>query len=322
MLRSATDWIWDFWLADDGADFHLFYLHAPRSLRDPDLRHWNVRVGHAVSPDLRAWTEVGDVLAPGAVGDIDDRATWTGSVVRRPDGTWAMFYTAASSPENGLVQRVGVAHSPDLYTWTKQPAAVLEADPRWYEKLHSGQWFDEAWRDPWVFPDPDGHGWHMLITARAATGVPDQRGVIAHATSHDLTTWTVRPALSEPGAGFGHLEVPQVATIDGHTVLLFSCLQQQLSDTRRDAGERGGIWAVPVPDPRGPYDISHARPLTDETLYSGRLIQDRTGQWVLLAFRNTEDDQFVGEISEPLPVRWTDTTPPRLVTTSPARLLV
>lgn len=322
MLRSATDWIWDFWLADDGSDYHLFYLHAPRSLLDPDLRHWNVRVGHATSTDLRTWTEAPDALSPGNAGDIDDRATWTGSVLRRPDGSWVMFYTAASSSEQGLVQRVATAESPDLHTWTKKPGAVLEADPRWYEKLTSGQWFDEAWRDPWVFPDPHGDGWHMLLTARAATGAADQRGVIAHATSPNLSTWTARAPLSRPGSGFGHLEVAQVAVIDGRAVLLFSCLTAHLSDSRRAAGETGGIWVAPIPGPEGPYDTSRATPLTDETLYSGRLIQDRTGQWVLLAFRNTEHGQFIGELTDPLPVRWTDTTPPRLVLTTPVPQLV
>ena len=48
---------------------------------------------------------------------------------------------------------------------------LLEADPRWYEKYDGTAWFDEAWRDPWVFADPGGDGWHMLITARAGGGL-------------------------------------------------------------------------------------------------------------------------------------------------------
>ena len=38
-------------------------------------------------------------------------------------------------------------------------------------------------------PDPDGDGWHMLITARAAHGPVDDRGVVGHAWSADLRTW-------------------------------------------------------------------------------------------------------------------------------------
>jgi len=55
----------------------------------------------------------------------------------------------------------------------------------------------------------------------------------------------------------------------------------------------------------GPFDVARAVPITGEDLYSGRLIRDRAGQWVLLAFRNMgPDGGFVGEITDPMPVRW------------------
>lgn len=176
MLRLPDVWVWDFWLADDGARHHLYYLKASRALGDPDRRHWNVTVGHAVSEDLVTWEEVADALAPGPPGAFDDKTTWTGSVVRADDGTWRMFYTGASAADGGLKQRVGVATSTDLYTWHKRDGPVLESDPRWYERLPDAQWPDEAWRDPWVFRDPAGDGWHMLITARAAAGPPTSAG--------------------------------------------------------------------------------------------------------------------------------------------------
>jgi hypothetical protein len=62
-------------------------------------------------------------------------STWTGSVVRGPDGVWFMFSTGGGSREHGLKQRVGLATSADLDHWTKHPASpVLESDPRWYEQ--------------------------------------------------------------------------------------------------------------------------------------------------------------------------------------------
>ena len=57
-FRLPDHWVWDFWLADDGDRYHLFYLHAPKSLGDPQLRHRNARIGHASSTDLR-WTNHG-----------------------------------------------------------------------------------------------------------------------------------------------------------------------------------------------------------------------------------------------------------------------
>ena len=64
MFDLDDRWVWDFWIADDGSMFHLFFLQAPRSLGDPDLRHDHASVGHAVSPDLTTWTAVGLALSP------------------------------------------------------------------------------------------------------------------------------------------------------------------------------------------------------------------------------------------------------------------
>lgn len=300
-------WTWDMWFADDGALYHAFYLKASRALGDPDRRHFYVAVGHAVSTDLRTWREVPDALIASDQPAFDDFTTWTGSIVKDDEGTWTLFYTGTSRSENATVQRVGVARSADLYTWTKDGSeAVCEADARWYEKYDGVSWPDEAWRDPWVFRDDDDE-WHMLVTARADDGDVDDRGVIGHATSTDLRTWAVQPPLSQPGAGFGHLEVPQVATVDGRHVLIFSCLSTELTRARRDDGERGGVWSLPVDDATGPYDIAKATRLTDETLYAGRLLQDRDGAWWLFAFDHVDaSGTFVGSLSDPMPVGWDD----------------
>jgi beta-fructofuranosidase len=303
VLRLDDHWVWDFWLADDGETYHVYFLKAPKVIGDPDQRHWNVSIGHAVSADLTDWTVLPDALAPSTQPAFDDYTTWTGSIVRADDGTWHMFYTGTSHAERGLKQRIGLATSGDLRTWHKHgTAAILECDPRWYEQLQTAQWPDEAWRDPWVFRDPGGDGWHMLITARSRVGDPDQRGVIGHARSHDLRTWEAQPPLSAHGTGFGHLEVPQVEIVGGSPVLLFSCLRTELSKERRLAGEPGGVWVLEPGDLLGPYDPSKARRLTEESLYSGRITRDRGGAWVLLAFRHT-DDGFIGEITDPIPVR-------------------
>ena len=132
MLRLPDHWLWDFWIADDGTAYHLYFLKAPRA-GDPDLRHWNVCIGHAVSPDLRSWEVLADAIRPSSEPAFDDYATWTGSVVKGDDGLWHMFYTGLSHADAGQVQRIGVATSPDLHDWTKWgPQAVVTSDSRWY----------------------------------------------------------------------------------------------------------------------------------------------------------------------------------------------
>jgi hypothetical protein len=305
MFRLAASWVWDFWIADDGDRYHLFFLKAPRALLDPDRRHWRAVIGHATSTDLTNWTEHADAVIPDDAPAFDDLATWTGSVVRGDDGKWRMFYTAVSRAEGGLEQRISSVVSDDLFTWRREPERqVLEPDARWYETASTRQWPDQAWRDPWVFRDQDG--WHMLVTARANRGAPDDRGVIGHATSQDLVHWTVQPPLSEPGAGFGHIEVVQVADVDGTPVGLFSCLGTELAHGRRGADPVGGVWAFPIDSKTGAFGLEEAYRLTDERLYVGRLVQDRKGQWCFLAFRNDEDGNWIGEITDPQPVRWVD----------------
>lgn len=306
MLRLAASWVWDFWIVDDGEQFHLFYLKASRALLDPNRRHWRATIGHATSTDLTNWTEHADALVADDAPAVDDLATWTGSVVRDEHGRWRMFYTAVDRADAGLQQRITSVVSDDLFVWHREPdRQVLEPDARWYETAETRQWPDQAWRDPWVFGKPGD--WHMLITARANQGDPDNRGVIGHATSADLTTWTVQPPRSQPGAGFGQLEVVQTLVVDGTTVGIFSCLRAELSADRLAADPVGGVWAFPADSLAGPFDTADAYRLTDEQLYVGRLVQDRAGRWQFLAFRNDDGaGGFVGEITDPRPVAWVD----------------
>lgn len=313
MLRLPGSWVWDSWPLRTDDAYHLFFLYAPRSLVDPDLRHANARIGHAVSADLRSWTRLTDPVGPGPPGAFDDVACWTGSTVRDVGGRWHLLYTGLSYVDtdgSGAPverQRIGRATSADGLRWEKVTGTV-DADARWYELAGESTWTHEHWRDPWVFADPGGDGWHALVTARAgaalADGVDDaDRGVVGHAWSPDLVSWEVRPPLSAPGSGFGQLEVPQLVTVDGRTHLVFSCLAGQLAPWRRASVTRTGHWLLTDVDPLGPYDVSRAVPLTDDTLYAGRVLLDTDGQPVLLACLNRDEQGvFGGVVTDPVPV--------------------
>ena len=308
VLRLPDHWVWDSWPVPDPVDgrWHLMFLYAPRSLRDPDLRHDNARIGQAVSDDLRTWTRLPDAVVPGSPGAVDDHATWTGSVVRAPDGRWHLYYTGVTCRDGVYLQRVCRAVSEDCLTWHKDPEPVLAADPRWYALANENAWPDEHWRDPWVFADPAGDGWHLLVTARARPEQwpdvhVDDLGVIGSAWSADLGSWEARPPVSAPGAGFGHLEVPQLVDVDGSWCLVFSCLQGELAPSRR-AVATGGHWLVRDVDPTGPYHTARAVPLTDDTLYAGRILDGVDGQPVLVAFDNRWTTGSGGTLVDPLDV--------------------
>lgn len=305
MFALPDSWVWDFWTADDGDLYHLFFLYASRALHDPDARHFRASIGHAVSRDLVSWERVADALVRGDAPAFDDLATWTGSVVRDTDGTWVLFYTGTTRSAVGIEQTIGAATSDDLMTWRKLPGPLLRIDDRWYEGPADGGWSDETCRDPWVFADPDGEGWHMLFTGRGRTGDVLDRGVVGHGWSPDLRHWTLRPPLSAVGEGFGQLEVLQYSEIDGQGFLIFNCLANELG--RRNVGGTGGIWAARAAGPLGPYAIAEAQLLTDDSLYVGKLVQRRDSkEHVFLAFCNESPDGFVGAITDPIPARVVD----------------
>ena len=219
MLHLDDRWIWDFWLIDDGPDHHVFYLQAPRSLGDPELRHRHATIGHAVSSDLRSWEQLPDALGPGPAGAWDDNAPWTGSIIRAAD-RWQLCYTGTSSVDGGVIQRIGIAVSDDLIHWERPvDHPVLSADHHWYERLGDSDWFDEAWRDPWLMTDPNTGDTLAFICARTAHGPSDERGAIGLARSADLRHWTVdepvyapavRPDGGTPGARLRRPLVPAV----------------------------------------------------------------------------------------------------------------
>ena len=301
-LRLPDRWVWDFWIADTGTDFHLFFLCAPRSLIDPSLRHRNASIGHAVSDDLVNWTVLPDALTRGEPGRWDDIATWTGSVLQA-GGTWFMLYSGLASAEDGRIQRIGLATSQDLIHWERfGQRPLIEADPTWYEMRGESTWPDQAWRDPWVFADPAGDGYHALICARTRVGPEDARGVIGHAVSPDLLSWEVRPPLVSP-SGFGHLEVPQVLLDGDSAVLVFSTDDSTVAAGRRSGEPATGTYVCRGPGLLGPFAVPETVPLLRRSpLYSGKLVRRRDGRLALMGFVNVVDGAFVGEISDPQPI--------------------
>ena len=310
VLRLEDEWIWDSWIADDGELYHLFFLQASRSLVDPGRRHTHAMIGHATSRDLYEWSYLGPALTPDRNG-WDDLALWTGSVIRGEDDVWRMFYTAINTRGGHVLkdQRVGMVQSDDLYTWRRVTAKpIVEVDTRWYKSLPEDPTASETWRDPFVFSDPGGDGWRMLITARAKDAAPNDDGVLAQARSSDLLTWEVGPPVCEPGAGFGQLEVAQIRLIDGTPTMVFTCHPQEQTAERIERSGAYCTWSLTGESLTGPWDIDRAQPFVAEpALFAAPLVQQRDGVWALVGFRNLEPESIPPfEIDDPIPVELRD----------------
>ena len=179
---------------------------------------------------------------------------------------------------------------------------MLEPTRAGTRRSTDGQWHDEAFRDPWVFADPDGDGWHMLITARGRTGPggrPRRRRARVVARPADLGA--AAAAATEPGQGFGQLEVMQVEVVDG-----LRCSSSPAWPARRPTRGRrttGGVWAAPATSVLGPFDVAAAQQLTDAGLYSGKLVRRRpTAGGCCSPSATAATWGFVGGVTDPIPV--------------------
>lgn len=189
---------------------HLFHLSLPNH----DL------VAHAISRDGLSWQPVQPAIHTGAPGECDDDMIWTMHVVRHPSKPlFRMYYTACSSAENGQVQRVALATSPDLMTWTKHKAnPILESRAPHYNEDRGRAGFI-SFRDPFVFMDKKGL-WHMLVTGRRPGGSRFRSGCVAHATSRDGLRWKPAKPLYAPSQ-FEDLEVPSYLQRGNRHALFF-----------------------------------------------------------------------------------------------------
>lgn len=288
-LKIRSDqWLWDFWIVPDNSHYHLYYLHAPKSIKDPEQRHWNVAIGHAISLDLHQWDILDNAINP---GPQFDRYTWTGSTLKY-GARWYLFYTYTLRQEQGLIQRISVATSSDTITWECYPKPIIEADERWYELLDLDIWCDQAWRDPWVFKHPKTDDFYALITARVNYGDPATRGVIGLARSQNLFDWEVLPPITKPGK-FGVMECPQIECINNLYYLIFSAPSPE-----QESG--AGTYYMMADNPLGPFE--NAKPLcadVKERFYAGKLVQ-KDGKWYFMAWRHRDiDGNFIGDLIEP-----------------------
>ncbi len=306
MIALDDHWIWDSWYLHDGTQWHCWYLKAPKSIVDPELRHWNVSQGHAVSNDLINWEHRGTALAPSTKPAWDDKTTWTGSTLKGDDGRWHYYYTGTSKAEDANVQRIGHAVGDDLENWERVDGGLcldIEGpNAHLYETAWEGVWHDRALRDPWVMKDPDGDGWLMYFTARS-TGVDEvnDAGCIGLATSDDMYKWTLQPPVFT--GGWGQLEVPQVFKQGEHWYCLFCMVEpHQAAWNLKQNGPSGtGNHYLIAENPRGPWRLPEGAALdTQVQRYAARIVDDNGMQ--ILGFKNWEGDTFGGYIMDPAPV--------------------
>jgi hypothetical protein len=272
--------------AADGS-FHLFYIKADETL--PESQRAKT-LGHASSVDLKHWTFHPDVI-PVVPNTWEESYVWAPHIVKAYN-VYFMYYTGVN---RYYAQAIGLAVSPDLFTWIKAPQnPVYKPSTTW------ANWSPTSWsncRDPYVVQD--GGLWYMTTTAHTK----ELKGAISLASSPDLVNWTDQgPLLVHPGPNAWHvLESSNLHHFNGlwH---LFMTEQNVGGSTYLSAPALTGPW---IYGNRLPFDAGHA---TEVFRLQGQWMLSRHTTFAmggLARYTIKFDDLDWNTVGKPI-VRWVD----------------
>lgn len=221
------EWMWDTWITQDGADYHLFHLSKDGGL------------GRAVSQDLTHWKQLPMIPNLAKLGDWDEKGMLlTGSTVKY-DGKYYLSY-GSKHPEP-----LGFLVSNDLKTWKRLAESVLPAKEP----------YKHAWRDLTIVWDPARNLWNGYLCSEY-DGAP----CVGHVSSPDLLQWShhephfVSEAYTRENKGFVEFEVPEYFEMLGKHYITFSSIRSRKNHTsgREDAA---GTWFLIADKKEGPYRV-------------------------------------------------------------------
>lgn len=226
-VPERGEWMWDTWVMQDGADYHLFHLSKDGGL------------GRAVSQDLIHWTQLPMIPNLAKPGDWDEKGMLlTGSTVKHAGKYYISYGSRHPEP-------LGMLVSDDLKNWTRVGDPVL---PR-------KEPYDNDWRDLTPYWDPVKECWDGYLCSRYK-GLP----CVAHVSSGDLLHWSHHEPhfVSEPytrdNNGFVEFEVPDYFELNGKHYISFSSIRSRknLTSGREDAA---GTWYLMADRKEGPYRV-------------------------------------------------------------------
>jgi levansucrase len=290
--------VWDTWPVQEedgstavigGAELWMA-LSAP-AVGHPEERHDHARI-RLLARTADRWRDLGHAFADGASPGSRE---WSGSAVRRPDGTVSVFYTATGvrgEARPTFHQRVVEARPrPRVFDGVVQldrdveHRVVLRADSQYLpaDEVVGGPGRIKAFRDPSWFRDP-ADGREYLLVAASVPWHDRFMGAIALARA-TKDGWALLPPLVVADGINHELERPHVIVHQSRYYLFF-CTNRHVFHPADSAPT--GLYGFVAPALAGPYE-----PLNG----SGLVIQnpparpDQAYAWLLLP--NLRVESFV-----------------------------
>ncbi len=263
-----SDWeIGDITVIKHKDTYHLFHLIIPN----------HDYIAHAVSTDGLSWKRVKNAIFVGDPGEWDDDMLWTMHVCE-VNGKFEMYYTGLQRKDRGIVSRIGLAVSDDLYSWEKVENNIYPFEPKgsYYETLevNDRQWL--SFRDPFRYDYNDEV--YFLICMRVNKGPVSRRGCVGLMKVNENNVEAL-PPLIHPMV-YDDVECPCVFYLKGNYYLIGSI--------REDIKVR--YWFAP--EFRGEYHSFHADVLLPQGNYAARIIEEEDGRILLYNF------YYAGQINQ------------------------
>ena len=261
----ANDDIWDLWPVQEmdgslcivrGSELWIA-LSAP-AVGHPEGRHDVARL-RLLAARAGGWDDLGPAFGDGVTPGSRE---WSGSAVRRADGSVSIYYTAAGHRGEALptyAQRV-IEARPKLVTANGrirldgpvEHREVLRSDGRTYlaaDELEGATGHIRAFRDPGWFRDPVDGREHLLVAA-SVSWREGYMGAIALATEH-RGGWSLLPPLLVADGINHEIERPHVV-VHGSLYYLFFATQRYMFHPPGSAPT--GLYGVVASSLTGPYE--------------------------------------------------------------------
>lgn len=257
-------YVWDLWPVQepDGAPSTVngrqlwMALSAP-AVGDPEARHDHARL-RLLATDGNGWHDLGHVFADGASPGSRE---WSGSAVRRDDGTVSVFYTAAGTRGEvrpTFAQRV-IEARPTLVAdggrihmdGRVEHREIVVSDGRTYlpaDEIDGAPGRIRAFRDPGWFRDP-ADGCEYLLVAASVPWRDRFMGAVAIAAG-EPERWLLQPPLIV-AEGINHeIERPHIVMHDSWYYLFFSTQRHAFHPP---GSGPTGLYGFAAPALTGPY---------------------------------------------------------------------